>query len=259
MREATIVALFDNFENAEAAVGEVVRAGTPRDRIALLANDSRANVSVSSGPQGARPSLMGNPAFAREEVDAAMDEQSHTAVGVEVGLGLGGVLGLLVGVGTIAIPGIGPLIAAGTLATVAAGAVGGGVIGGAIGALTGHGISDKDAHLYAEGLRRGGTLVTVRTATDAIDPITQIFKTHGAVDIEKRGAAWIAEGWLRFDAEAQPLSVAELAALHDRNTDDGVEHHHHVRHYFHPDSLGDPVHAGATTAITQYGKDEAGL
>jgi hypothetical protein len=248
MREITVVALFDAFENAKSAIAEAVQKGTPRDRISLLANDSH----------GQHPSLMGNPGFAREEVLEKADEQSHAFVGAEVGIGLGGVLGFLVGAGTIAIPGIGPLIAAGLWATVAAGAVGGGVVGGAIGALTEHGISDKDAHLYAEGLRRGGTLVTVKAPDSDYDKLAQIFKAHAAVDVEKRRAAWVAEGWMSFDPDAQPLAPTQLDQIRAATEDHVVDHHHKVRHYFDPAGGVDPVHGGASNVTTHYGEDELG-
>jgi hypothetical protein len=246
MRDTTIVALFDGFESAQAAIVDIVRAGTPRESISLLANDST----------GKHPGLIGNPAFAREELVERSEEQPRAVVGAEVGLGLGGVLGLLVGAGTIAIPGIGPLIAAGIWATVGAGAVGGGVVGGIIGALTEHGISEKDAHLYAEGLRRGGTLVTIKTAENLYDGIAQILKTHGAVDVEKRGASWTAEGWLSFDPAAGALPPEHIATLRSATDDDTVEHHHHVRHYFNPAGGDQAVHGGASTVTTHYGEDE---
>ncbi len=247
MAEKTIVALFDSFEAATAAVNDILQAGTAPERISLLANDTEGRHP---------PTLMSNPAFAREDVVEEESEQSHTAVGAEVGLGLGGVLGLLAGAGAIAIPGIGPLIAAGTWATIAAGAAAGGGVGGIIGALTEHGIIDKDAHLYAEGLRRGGTLVTVKVPEDQIEAIAKLFKTHGAIDIEKRSAAWVAEGWVSFDPNANPLTPAERAALAS-GANDTVEHHHHVRHYFHPGSAV-PFHGGAANVTTHYGEDETG-
>jgi hypothetical protein len=67
---------------------------------------------------------------------------------------------LLAGLGLLAIPGLGPVVAAGWLASTALGAVAGGAAGGLIGALTAAGVSQEDAHVSAEGIRRGGTLVT---------------------------------------------------------------------------------------------------
>ena len=69
---------------------------------------------------------------------------------------------LLAGLGLLAIPGVGPVVAAGWLVATAAGAAAGGLTGGIVGALTQAGVSDEDAQVYAEGVRRGGTLVTAR-------------------------------------------------------------------------------------------------
>ncbi|MDB5397618.1 MAG: hypothetical protein JWM91_5124 [Rhodospirillales bacterium] len=246
MPEATIVALYDRYENASAAVGDIIDTGASRDKISLLAN----NLS------GDHPPLVTNPAYAREEVDTKENTQPGIVTGAEFGIGVGGILGLMVGTGAIVIPGIGPLIAAGTWAAVAAGAAAGGVVGGAIGLLTTHGISDNDAHLYAEGLKRGGTLVAIVAEESQIDVISHIFKTHGAVDIEKRGATWSAEGWVSFDPYQSHLSSAELAAIRSDTPDHGVEHHHAVRHYFHPSGDTAEVPGGASNSANAYGDDE---
>ena len=92
------------------------------------------------------------------------DEASNTGTGATLGALAGGGTGLLAALGIIAIPGIGPLVAAGVLATTLAGAAGGGLLGGLLGALTNYGVDERDAHVYSEGVRRGGTLVTVRAA-----------------------------------------------------------------------------------------------
>jgi hypothetical protein len=220
MSEATIVALYDHYENASQAVSDIVATGISHDKISLLAN----NLS------GDHPALVSNPAVAGEDFAARDEAQPAAVTGAEVGISVGGVVGVLIGASALLIPGIGPLVAVGALAAA------GGVIGGAVGMLTEHGISHADSHLYAEGLKRGGTLVTVVAEEAQFDAIRQMFKTHGAVDIEKRGATWTAEGWVSFDHEADHPSVEELAAIRDSTPDHPVEHHHAVRHYFHPGS-----------------------
>jgi hypothetical protein len=226
MSDATIVALYDHYDDASKAVSDIVATGVSHDGISLLAN----NLS------GDHPALIANPAVAGEDFTSRDEAQPAAFTGAEVGISIGGVVGVLVGAGAILIPGIGPLIAAGTLATMAAGAAAGGVIGGAVGMLTEHGISHEDSHLYAEGLKRGGTLVTVVADEGKLDAIRQIFKTYGAVDIEKRGAIWTAEGWVSFDHEAHPPTEDELAAIRANTPDHAVERHHDVRHYFRPGS-----------------------
>ena len=171
MSEATIVALYDRYESANQAVMDIIQAGAAREKISLLANSLN----------GDHPSLTTNPSYAREELDTKDQAQPAVVTGAEFGIGVGGIFGVLLGTGAIVIPGIGPLIAAGALATIAAGAATGGVVGGAIGLLTGQGISNADSHLYAEGIKRGGTLVTVVADDSQLDTLRQIFKTHGAV------------------------------------------------------------------------------
>jgi hypothetical protein len=249
MSEATIVALYDHYDNASAAVTEIIQTGVGREKISLLANNLN----------GDHPPLLTNPSYAREEIDTKEDAQPGVVTGAEFGIGVGGIFGLLIGTGAIVVPGIGPLIAAGTWAAVGAGAAAGGVIGGAIGLLTNHGISDKDAHLYAEGLKRGGTLVTVVADEHQIDAISHIFKTHGAVDIEKRGATWSAEGWVGFDPYLEHLTPEELAATRNGHWRDTVEHHHAVRHYFKPGDGTAEVPDGATNIATHYGEDQLKL
>ena len=226
MSEATIVALYDHYDDASKAVSDIVATGVTQDRISLVAN----NLS------GDHPALVSNPAVAGEDFTSRDEAQPAAVTGAEVGISIGGVVGVLAAAGALVIPGIGPLIAAGALATIATGAAAGGVIGGAVGMLTEHGISHEDSHLYAEGLKRGGTLVTVVADEARLDAIRQIFKAHGAVDIEKRGAHWTAEGWVSFDHEADHPTAAELAAIRANRGDHMVDHHHDVRHYFHPGS-----------------------
>jgi hypothetical protein len=198
MRDKIVVALYDHFADAKNAVAAVIGAGVPSDRLALLANDST----------GDHPALSINPAYAREQFDADSEAQSPVFVGAEVGVGLGGVLGFVAGISTIAIPGLGFLLAAGTWATVAAGAAAGGVIGAVVGSLVRHGVSTKDAHLFAEGLKRGGTLLTCTVDEGKVAEVSGIFKKHNAVDIEERAADWTAEGWVSLEGVAPAASAA---------------------------------------------------
>jgi len=134
---------------------------------------------------------------------------------------LGGVLGLLVGVGALAIPGIGPVLAAGPLAAAlgTAGAstlVGAGVgaaTGGIVGGLVGLGIPEEDAGMYAEGVRRGGTLVTAQVTDNLADRAAQIMGRDGTVDLDTAGETWRQSGWTGFDANAKPYSTTEIESF----------------------------------------------
>ena len=101
----------------------------------------------------------------------------------------------------IAIPGIGPVVAAGWLAALAAGAVGGGVAGGLIGALVESGTSKENAELYAEAVRRGGAIVTAKVPDDEQTKYGAIMD-KSAFDITAREPAYRNSGWKGFDSSA---------------------------------------------------------
>jgi quercetin dioxygenase-like cupin family protein len=113
------------------------------------------------------------------------------------GAGAGATLGgLLIGLGVLAVPGIGPIIAAGPLAATLAGVTLGAATGGLIGAFNTLGIPEEDeAHYYAKGVRRGGTVLTVTVADQMVDTVAQVMQWHKAVNIEERVAQWQQSGW----------------------------------------------------------------
>ena len=121
----------------------------------------------------------------------------------------GGVAGLLAGLGMLAIPGIGPVVAAGWLASTAAVAAVGGTAGGLIGALTQSGVDEREANAYAEGVRRGGTLVTARVP-DTDRARYEAILDRSAVNIADRSAIWERNGWNRFDPAAPAYTPDEI-------------------------------------------------
>ena len=102
------------------------------------------------------PEKAGTTAFATEQGTSA-----PTATGAGSGAVLGGALGWLAGIGLLAIPGLGPFVAAGPLMAALAGAGGGAVIGGIAGALVGMGIPEESAKIYESHINRGGILCSV--------------------------------------------------------------------------------------------------
>ena len=193
----TVVGLFDTTAEAQSALQELINIGFQRSDISLVANDAKgeyANYREVGGTGG-----------------SAAEGAGAGAVGGGV---LGGVFGLLVGVGALAIPGIGPVLAAGPLAAAlgAAGAstlVGAGIgaaAGGIIGALVGAGIPEEDAGFYAEGVRRGGTLVLVKSSDDMAQRAFDAMRRYGAVDVDKRSGSWRETGWKAFDPKAEPYT-----------------------------------------------------
>lgn len=180
----TVAGLFDSYDEAQDAVGELEAAGIPASDISIVANNS--DDWYADGDRS----------------DAAEDAASGAGIGAVVG----GAGGLLTGLGIMAIPGVGPVVAAGWLAATAAGAVAGAAVGGAtggiIGALTDSGVSEPDAHVYAEGVRRGGTLVTARVDEPLASQAQQILSQHAPVDIVARRSEYEAGGWSGFDPDA---------------------------------------------------------
>lgn len=137
-----------------------------------------------------------------------------------VGAVVGGAGGLLAGLGMLAIPGVGPVVAAGwlvsTLAGAATGAVAGGAAGGIIGSLTDAGVDEDDAHVYAEGIRRGSTLVSARVEDDQAIIAQAIINDSAPVDVSARRARYREEGWERFDDTSPDLTLDEIARERER-------------------------------------------
>jgi hypothetical protein len=89
------------------------------------------------------------------------------------------------------------------------GAAAGAATGGIIGALTEAGVSEEDAHTYAEGVRRGGTLVTARVP-DADRTKFDAILDRSSVNLRDRRAMWQKSGWQRFDPQSKPYDVEEV-------------------------------------------------
>lgn len=183
----TVVAIYDDFQAANNAVRELVDNGFPRDNISLIANNRGDTNTTTAATTG----------------ESVADETGAGAgVGAGIGAAVGGIGGLLVGLGALTIPGIGPVLAAGPLAVALSaltgagvGAVAGGVTGGLLGALIGLGIPEEEAEYYVEGVRRGGVLVTVQADEFNTDQIMDILNSYNPVDINERAAAWRTSGW----------------------------------------------------------------
>lgn len=193
----TVIALFDNFTQANDAVRDLVNGGVTRDDISILASDQKGEYSqyVGSAPQSA----------------ADTGAASGAGVGAGIGAVIGGLAGILVGLGALTIPGIGPVLAAGPLAAAlsglagaGAGAVAGGITGGLIGALVDLGVPEENAQYFAEGIRRGGTLVTVRTPDEMSGRVRDILNRHNPVDMNERVSQWRESGWTGFETSSEP-------------------------------------------------------
>lgn len=190
----TISRLYDNYSDAQRAVSDLESAGVPHSDISIVANNSDSWYSDKKIDRD------------RDGVD---DRAEGAGAGAGVGAGLGGAAGLLAGLGLLAIPGLGPVVAAGWLAATAAGAAAGAATGGIIGALTQAGVSKEDADTYAEGVRRGGTLVSARVQ-DADRTRLDVILDRSAVNLQNRRAAWQKAGWSSYDPSAEPYSAEQV-------------------------------------------------
>ena len=141
--------------------------------------------------------------------DGVDDRAEGAGKGAGIGAGIGGAAGLLAGLGLLAIPGLGPVVAAGWLAATAVGAAAGAATGGIVGALTEAGVSKEDAPLYAEGVRRGGTLVSAKVP-DADRARLEAVLNQSAVNLQDRSAAWRKTGWQTFDPASKPYGANEI-------------------------------------------------
>jgi len=191
--------LYDNYSDAARAVSELERAGVPHDDISLVANNAEG--WYREGGDGSRR--------VDRDRDGVDDRAEGAATGAGIGAVLGGTAGLLAGLGLLAIPGIGPVVAAGWLASTALVAAVGGTAGGLIGALTQAGVSEDDANVYAEGVRRGGTLVTARVP-DADRTRYEAILDRSAVNIRERANLYQQGGWSRFDPNAPVYTEEQI-------------------------------------------------
>lgn len=194
----TVSALFDTYATASSAVSALEAAGIPHGDISIVANNS------DNWHKG----------------DKASDAADDAGKGAGIGAAVGGLGGLLTGLGLMAIPGVGPVVAAGWLASTAAGALAGAAVGGAagglVGGLTDAGVPERDAHVYAEGVRRGGTLVTARVDDARAGEAQSILDRSKAVNLAARGDAYRASGWSTFDPAAPAYTADEVARERSR-------------------------------------------
>lgn len=189
----TITGLFDTYEHARQAVHLLDEAGIHRTDISLVS---------------------------RTTDDAPADEIGDGATtGAEIGAGLGAAGGLLAGLGIVAIPGLGGAFAVGWLFATAVGAMAGAGVGaatgGLVGALTRAGISEPDAQVMAESVRRGGAIVSARVDVAHVVPATRILRHAEGYDLAARRDAYEREGW-REAAEEQELDLEAAARPTDR-------------------------------------------
>jgi len=167
-KRTSVFGIYKNRVEAENGVDALIGAGLPAaDISALLPQDVStrefAHVKATKAPEGA-------------------------TTGAVAGGAIGGTLGLLTGIGALAIPGLGPFIAAGPIMATLAGVGAGGAVGTLIGALSGMGVPDYEAKRYEGRVKNGGILVSVHCDTaEEIEMAKEVLEQTGADDISSAG------------------------------------------------------------------------
>ncbi len=171
-----------------ATEGGDARVGLPAETDMVRRNEAGTNADIDiytdfpDKPGGVNPD---SPVASEQEGTAQEQMKNRTPVvgNAAAGATLGGLGGLLVGLGLIAVPGIGPILAAGPLASALGGLLAGGTAGGLIGGLAGIGVPDEYARDYAAHIEQGSTLVSVRTDDVTGDAVERVLIANGGENV----------------------------------------------------------------------------
>lgn len=169
-KNTVVYGIYRDEEQVSYAIDKMLETGFRNEDISVLLPDN-----------------LGTKDFAHEKHTKAPE---GTATGATAGGAIGGALGLLAGIGTLAIPGLGPFIAAGPIMAALAGVGVGGTVGGIIGALVGIGIPEYEAKRYEGRIRAGGVLASVHCDnSDWASKAKDLMKATGAEDISSSSEA----------------------------------------------------------------------
>jgi hypothetical protein len=192
-RNKAVFGIYSEAARADFAVNELLKAGFSADDVSVL-----------------MPDRDGGRTLAHEKDTKAPE---GTTAGVTAGGLVGGALGVLVGLGALAIPGVGPFIAAGPLVAGLAGLGAGGAVGGVIGALVGLGIPEYEAKRYEGRLKEGGVLLSVHCETAGeVLRAREVLSGSGATDIAVAGETAVS----RHADSVPPPEGRGLDRDHDR-------------------------------------------
>jgi hypothetical protein len=181
-KSKAVFGIYTTREQAERGVDTLLSAGFSNSDISVLLPDKNSTRE-----------------FAHDKETKAPE---GTAAGATTGGVIGGTLGVLAGIGALAIPGLGPFIAAGPIMAGLAGLGAGGAIGGLVGALIGMGMPEYEAKRYEGRVRGGNILLSVHCDTsDEIDRAKDVLKGTGAEDISSSGESAPPQGRSRTTAD----------------------------------------------------------
>ncbi len=172
----TVVGLFETRNEVVGAVEALKLAGFDPEQMSVVMKD-RQDAAVVAETTGV--------------VDHSGDATANGAIGGGL---LGGLAGLALGAGALAIPGIGPILAAGPIAAMLTGGALGAATGGILGALTEAGLTEEEAADYQAGVEHGGILLTVHAPADREAEARQVLKDAGLRDLDHHRVRWPARG-----------------------------------------------------------------
>ena len=193
----TISRLYNSHAEARTVVRELESAGINHGDLSILVSnvDSAYDEKTKSFPD--------------RDLDGKDDRAEGARTGAGIGAAVGGTAGLLAGLGLMAIPGVGPVVAAGWLVATLTGAAAVGTAGGIVGALSQAGVSPEDADVYAESIRRGGALVSVKVE-EGDRARAQALMDKSSVNAGNRAAMYRKDGWKRFDPAAPTYNADQV-------------------------------------------------
>jgi hypothetical protein len=193
----TICGLYDSYADANRVVVALEAAGVLPSEASVISNNSDAWYKAANSAK-----------VIPLRKEGASSETAGKVEGAAIGAAIGATAATAASLVTIlALPGVGAVVGAGWLAAMLGTMAIGGVTGGLLGALTNAGISEEDAHVFVEGVRRGGTLVAARV------PQAELPK----IEASERGELYRRSGWQSFDPRAAPYTADQVRserALH---------------------------------------------
>jgi len=195
----TISRLYNTHAEARAAVQALEISGIKHNDISILASNADNWYANDT-----KPTLVPD-----RDLDGKDDRAEGARTGAGIGAAVGGTAGLLAGLGLMAIPGVGPVVAAGWLVATLTGAAAVGTAGGIVGALSQAGVSPDDADVYAESIRRGGALVSVKVE-EAERARVQALMDKSSVNASSRADMYRKDGWKRFDPAAPTYNADQV-------------------------------------------------
>ncbi|WFU34380.1 hypothetical protein QA635_08165 [Bradyrhizobium brasilense] len=197
----TICRLYDSYADARRVIVALEVAGLPSSETSMISNNSDAWYVATEST---------NIVPLRKQDASSETARDGKFEGAAVGVAIGATAATAASLVTmLALPGIGAVVGMGWFAAILGSMAIGGVTGGLLGALTNAGINEEDAHVFAEGVRRGGTLIAARVPPAEVPRIDSIMN-RSAVRLQERCELYRRSGWQAFDPNAVPYTADQV-------------------------------------------------